>query len=93
MAMSNKENRVVQQVVKAHGPTIDLEAHPEILVEIVRKWAFDLLEEVPDAGVSPGGVGPVGPTSLEVGPGLEDVLREVMSLRREVSKLNSRLQG
>ncbi len=93
MAMSKKENRVVQQVVKAHGPTLDLEAQPEVLVEIVRKWAFDLIEEVPDAGVSPGGVGPVGPTSLEAGPGLEDVLREVISLQRQVDKLSRRLEG
>lgn len=93
MAMSKRETRVVQQVVKAHGPTLDLEAQPEVLVEIVRKWGFDLLEEVPDAGVRPGGVGPVGPTSLEGGPGLEDVLREVISLQRQVDKISRRLDG
>ncbi|MFD6893260.1 hypothetical protein ACFWB0_01760 [Rhodococcus sp. NPDC060086] len=89
--MTNKENRVVQQVIKAHGPILDLEAHPEVLVEIVRKWAFDLVEEVPDAGVSPGGVGPVGPTSLEGGPGIEEVLKAVISLQRQVDKLGRRL--
>ncbi|MGV9868844.1 hypothetical protein [Rhodococcus koreensis] len=89
MAMSNKENRVIQQVIKAHGPTLDLEVHPEVLVEIVRKWAFDLVEEIPDAGVTPGGV---GPTSLEAGPGLEDVLRAVISLQRQVDKISRRLE-
>ena len=89
MAMSNTENRVVQQVIKAHGPTLDLEAHPEVLVEIVRKWAFDLVEEIPDAGVKPGGV---GPTSLEGGPGLEDVLKAVISLQRQVDKISRRLE-
>lgn len=93
MAMSNKENRVVQQVVKAHGPTLDLEAHPEVLVEIIRKWGFDLLEAVPDAGVSPGGVGPVGPTSLEGRPGLEEVLKAVISLQRQVDKISRQLEG
>jgi hypothetical protein len=93
MAMSSRENRVIQQIVKAHGPTIDLEAHPEVLVEIVRKWAFDLVEEIPDAGVRPAGVGPVGPTSLEGGPGLEDILRAVLSLQRQVDKISRRLEG
>jgi hypothetical protein len=93
MAMSKKENRVIQQVVKAHGPTIDLEAQPELFVEIVRKWAFDILEEVPDAGVRPAGVGPVGPTSLEIGPGIEDVLKEVLALQRQVDKLSRRLDS
>lgn len=90
MAMSNKENRVVQQVLKTHGPTLDLEAHPEVLVEIVRKWGFDLLEEVPDAGVRPGGV---GPTSLEGEPSLEDVLRAIISLQRQVDRISRQLEG
>ena len=93
MAMSSREKRVIDQVVKVHGSTLDLEAQPEVLVEIVRKWGFDLLEEVPDAGVRPAGVGPVGPTSLEGGPGLEDVLREVLSLQQQVDKINRRLEG
>lgn len=93
MSMSKKENRVIQQVVKAHGPTLDLEAHPEVLVEIVRKWGFDLLEEIPDAGVRPGGVGPVGPTSVEGGPGLDDILKAVNSLKRQVDKISRRLEG
>ena len=90
MAMSDKENRVIQQVVKAHGPTLDLEANPEVLVEIVRKWGFDLLEEIPDAGVRPGGV---GPTSLVGGPGLDEVLKAVISLQRQVDKISRRLEG
>ena len=90
MAMSKKENRVIQQVVKAHGPTLDLESQPEVLVEIFRKWGFDLMDEIPDAGVRPGGV---GPTSLEAGPGIEDVLKEVISLQRQVDKLSRRLEG
>lgn len=93
MSMSKKENRVIQQVVKAHGPTLDLEAHPEVLVEIVRKWGFDLLEEIPDAGVRPAGVGPVGPTSVEGGPGLDDILKAVNSLKRQVDKISRRLEG
>ncbi|QBJ94846.1 hypothetical protein ERC79_01835 [Rhodococcus sp. ABRD24] len=91
MAMSKIEDRVIQQVIKAHGPTLDLEAHPEVLVEIVRKWAFDLVGDG-DAGVKPGGVGPVGPTSLEAGPELEDILKAVISLQRQVDKISRQLE-
>ena len=89
MPMSKREMLVVQQVIKAHGTSLDLEAQPELLVEIVRKWGFDLMEEIPDAGVRPGGV---GPTSLEAGPGLEDVLKEVIALRRQVDKLGRQIE-
>ena len=93
MALSSRESRVIQQIVKAHGSVIDIQAHPEVLVEIMRKWGFDLVEEIPDAGVHPAGVGPVGPTSLESGPGIEDVLRAVISLQRQVDKISRRLEG
>lgn len=90
MLLSERDNRVIKQVIKAHGTTLDLDAHPEVLIEIVRKWGFDLQAEIPDAGVRPGGV---GPTSLEAGPGLDDVLKEVLGLRRQVENLGRRLRG
>jgi len=93
MEMSSKESRVIQQIIKAHGPTLDLEANPDAFVEVVRKWGFDLMEEIPDAGVRPAGVGPVGPTSIEIGPGLEDVLKAVLSLQRQVDKISRQLDG
>jgi hypothetical protein len=86
MPISPRENRVIKQVIKAHGPTLDLDAQPELLVEIIRKWGIDLMEEIPDAGVV-AGVKPVGPTSLGGGPGLDDVLKELIALRRQVEKL------
>ncbi|WP_067719512.1 hypothetical protein [Nocardia yamanashiensis] len=93
MTISSKDKRVIQQVVKAHGPTLDLETHPEVLIEIVRKWGFDLLEEIPDAGVRPGGVSPVGPTSLLEGPRLDDILKAIHTLQRQVDKLTRKLEA
>lgn len=93
MGMSGRENRVIKQIVNAHGPTLDLRENPEVLIEIVRKWGIDLADEIPDAGVRPGGVGPVGPTSIVGGPGLEDLMKEVVKLQRQVEKLSSRLPG
>ncbi len=97
MTMSSNEKRVVQQIVKTYGPTLDLATHPEVLIEIVRKWGFDLIiipgtpAVTPDAGVSPGGVGP--PTSLVSGPGLDDVLKAIISLQRQVDKISRQLGG
>jgi hypothetical protein len=93
MARTSRETRVINQIIKAHGSTIDLKAQPEVFVEIVRKWGVDLAEEIPDAGVRPGGVGPVGPTSIQFGPGIEDVMKEVLKLQRQMSKLMQRLDG
>ena len=92
METPSRENLVVQQVIKAHGPILDLEADPGLFVEVVRKWGFDLLEEIPDAGVRPGGVGPVGPTSIEAGPGFEELMKAVLTLQRQVDKLSRQLE-
>ena len=90
MAVSDRERRVVQQIIREHGPTLDLIAHPEVMVEIIRKWAFDLVE-VPDGGL-PGGVGPVNPPTSHVeGPQLEDVLKAILAVGRKVDKISRRL--
>lgn len=91
MAVSDRERRVVQQIIREHGPTLDLIAHPEALVEIIRKWAFDLVE-ASDGGLPPGGVGPVNPPTSHVeGPQLEDVLKAILAVGRKVDKISRRL--
>lgn len=93
MAALTKEQRVVRQIIKDHGEIIDLRAEPQKFIEIVRKYAFDLSGStaVPDAGVSPGGVGPVGPTSRQIGPGIDDVMKEVLKLQRQLTRLEKKL--
>ena len=69
MPRLTREDRVVRQIIKAHGSTLDLQASPETLVEIIRKWGPDLIESEP--GFPPdGGVGPTGPagTARPTGP-------------------------
>ncbi|MCW2651020.1 MAG: hypothetical protein JWR32_1996 [Mycobacterium sp.] len=84
MPRLTKEDRIVRQIIKEYGPQLDLRANPEVFIEIMRKYAMDLAE---DGGLPPGGVGPVGPVAKEVGPGLEDVLKEIQKLQRQVTKL------
>lgn len=118
MARLTKEERIVRQIIKAHGPVIDLKANPELFIEIVRKHGADIADlgghfvpddggglpggvgpvgptsraaDPPDGGTLPGGVGPVGPTSFQAGPRLDDVMKEVLKLQRQVAKLAKQL--
>jgi hypothetical protein len=104
------EQRIVRQIIKEHGPVIDLKANPELFIEIVRKHASDIADirqeslpggvgpvgpasrfDAPDGGAKPGGVGPVGPSSLQSGPRIEDVMKEVLKLQRQVTKLTKQI--
>jgi hypothetical protein len=99
MPKSTRESRAISQIIKAHGSTLDLKSNPEVIIEIIRKWGVDLIGEVPDAGVTPGGAPefppppPPGPSSIQVGPGIDDVMKEVLKLQRQVTKLTQRLNG
>jgi hypothetical protein len=97
VARLSTEDRIVRQIIKAHGPVIDLKQNPELFIELVRKHAADIIGigvlDPDDGGGLPGGVGPVGPTSRQVGPGLEDVMKEVLKLQRQLSKLSTQLRG
>jgi|GEM_PF-1542791 len=48
-------------------------------------------DDGPDGGAKPGGVGPVGPTSHQIGPRIDDVMKEVLKLQRQVAQLSKRL--
>jgi hypothetical protein len=94
MARLTNDERVIRQIIKTYGPVIDLKANPDLFIEVVRKHGADILDlgrtDVPDGGL-PGGVGPVGPTSHQAGPRIEDVLKEILKLQRQVAKLTKQL--
>jgi hypothetical protein len=92
--MSNIENRnrdLVEAVKKKYGPVIDLEANPEILIEILQRFAAD----DPDGGTLPGGVPPSPPPDpcavFGLGPGIDDLMREVLQVRRDLADLAARI--
>jgi hypothetical protein len=76
----------VRQIIKDHGAVLDLRTNPEQFIEIVRKHAIDLAAVTDEDGGLPGGVAPVGPTSLQDSPRIEDILKEVQKLQRQVAK-------
>ncbi|MCA1692432.1 MAG: hypothetical protein LC733_09610 [Actinobacteria bacterium] len=94
MARLTVDERIIRQIIKTHGSVIDLKANPDLFIEIVRKHGADILgrQDVPDDGGGlPGGVGPVGPTSHQAGPGIEDVLKEVLKVQRQLAKVTKQL--
>jgi hypothetical protein len=90
MPRLTKEDRIIRQIIKEHGAVLDLKANPDLFIEIVRKHAIDLVA-IDDGGLPPGGVGPVGPTSVVAGPGIADILKEVQKLQRQIAKLTKQL--
>jgi hypothetical protein len=88
MPRLTKEDRIVRQIIKDYGAQLDLRANPDVFIQIVRKYALDLAGE--DGGLPPGGVGPVGP-ALPEAPRIDDVLKEIQKLQRQVAKLAKQL--
>jgi hypothetical protein len=87
MPRLTKEDRIVRQIIKEYGAQLDLRANPDVLIEIVRKYALDLAG---DGGLPPGGVGPVAP-ALPMEPMIGDVLKEIQKLQRQVARLAKKL--
>jgi hypothetical protein len=91
MPKLSHEERVVRQIIKEYGAKLDLRADPDTFVEIVRKYAVDLAVSSPNGGLPPGGVGPVGPTSIQSGPDLRDIMKEILKLQRQLAKLGKQI--
>jgi hypothetical protein len=89
----SREDDIVAMVRQRYGSVIDLEQNPEALIDIIRRFGAD----DPDGGSLPGGVPnpppPPGPTSMQEGPTLGDVMKQVLQLSRQVSVLQERLGG
>ncbi len=87
------EQDFVKRVIAKYGPTLDLEARPDELIDIIRSARLD---EPGDGGAPPGGAPtppppppppPPGPTSVQPDVlRLEDVMAEVLRLSRQVTK-------
>jgi hypothetical protein len=57
VTMTREQKAAVAKVIKKYGSKIDLEAKPEVLIEILRSFG-GLFDDDGDGGASPGGVGP-----------------------------------
>ncbi len=82
-----REKEVVRKIIQKYGSVIDLEANPEVMIEILRRFRF----EDDDGGSPPGGTPPSpppGPTSFQDRVTNEDLMRAVLQLSRQVKAMS-----
>jgi hypothetical protein len=87
-----REDDVIAMVRERYGSVIDLDQNPGDLIDIIRRFGLD----DPDGGSLPGGVPPSpppGPTSMQEGPTLGDVMKQVLQLSRQVASLQEQIGG
>ncbi|GAS86274.1 hypothetical protein [Mycolicibacterium brisbanense] len=85
------EQHVIDHVIATYGPIINLAERPETLIEIMRRYVLDDLD-----GGLPGGTPPPPPPDpckvLEEVT-LNEVMRQLLKLSRDVAALNKRLDA
>jgi hypothetical protein len=80
---------IVERIIRRHGKVIDLEAQPEVIIDIIRQFAPELRD-----GGAPGGAPPQpppGPTSLQGEPTLRDVMKEVLKVSRQLAEVSRKI--
>lgn len=85
------EQQVIDQVVKDHGPVIDLRENPDVLIAIIRRFTFD----DPDGGSLPGGVPepPPDPCKVLESATIDEVMRQLLKISRDITAINKRLDA
>jgi len=89
------EKRIVRDIKKQYGAVIDLDRSPLVVIEIIRRFAFEVASGL-DGGAPPGGAPPGPPPGPSVMGGtvtLDEVMREVLKLSRQVAQIKKQLGG
>lgn len=91
-ALDDRDNEIVEAVRKKYGDVIDIAKNPRALIEILQRFGAVLTND----GGTPGGA-PVPPpppnpcAAFDLGPNLDDVMRELLQLRRDMADLGARM--
>jgi len=86
------DKQIVRNIIRRHGTVIDLEQQPEVIIDIIRRFG----PRLDDDGGLPGGVPPSpppGPTSFQGDPAIRDVMKEVLKISREVTRIRKQIGG
>ena len=84
-----QHEKIVREVIKKYGATIDLQESPFLIIEILRQFGH-LFAETNDGGLPPGGVGVGGPISFEDIKNSE-ILREILKLSGEIRAIKKKI--
>ena len=82
-----QQQALVKRISKKYGRVIDIEANPEVMIDILR--SFGRIFDDPDGGSKPGGVGPP-PCIVEEGKlGLDDLMRAILKINRDIASIKA----
>jgi hypothetical protein len=84
------ESGIIKQIIKRHGPIINLEENPEIIIDIIRIIGF---VENDDGGPGDGAPppGPPGPASHEGTISNVDLMKEILKVKKLLFQLQKNL--
>lgn len=80
MSQEQRNARIVEEVIRRRGSVLDLEASPEVLIDIISEFGpeIDVEELVP-------------PNPVSADPTLRDVMEVLVRLSREVEAIKRHL--
>lgn len=90
---SNEAKRnaaVVKKIINRYGPVIDLQRDPDMLIDMFRRYSFEVvMDDNPCGGTPqpPPSPGPSGGKLIE----MEDILRAVLQISRKLDRLQKRI--
>jgi hypothetical protein len=87
------EKQIVSAIIKRHGPVIDLRAQPSVIIDIIRQFGIGA-DDPPDGGSAPGGAPkppPPDPSRMGSIVLLDDVMKVLLKLSRDVARLNTQV--
>jgi hypothetical protein len=83
-----KDADIVKRIIKRYGAVIDLNKSPGTIIEILRTVAMDLDGGSPPGGTPPAPSPPPGPSSVQGRVTNEEIMRQLLSISRAISKLS-----
>ncbi|MEE6168172.1 MULTISPECIES: hypothetical protein [unclassified Mycolicibacterium] len=88
------EQHVIDQVIATYGPIINLAERPEVLIEIMRRYVLDDLDGgLPGGTPPPPPPPPPDPCRVLEEVTLNEVMRQLLKVSRDVAALNKRLDA
>jgi hypothetical protein len=84
------EASIVRQIIKRHGEVINLKEHPEVIIDILRRFGSVFQD---DGGLPPGGTPepPPGPSSFQDLVSNQDLMKQLLKISRDLAKLRKEL--
>ena len=84
------EASIVRQIIRRHGEVINLKEHPEVIIDILRRFGSVFGD---DGGLPPGGVPepPPGPSSFQDLVTNQDLMKQLLKVSRDIAKLRKEL--